>query len=238
MSLLQDFAMEILRKRIAVPPCRFPNSLLARHERSLTSSLQARLTGAASHLDQSVDTTVLPLCQSLIEAIGTRLAYEAAIASLQGDILDLFVASNFKKDPAWYALNEGLDGGTQSRMETEAAKRLLPHIDMLLEMLEVEPYVVAPIVSDERWNCYVDRLDTYGEMPIPTRSVISEIPSGFFVSEVPLTVNYDHSQADSLLIILWIFRFVQIVVVNSITDRAHFSFRPEIPLHNPTIVSL
>ena len=219
--------MEILRNRIAVPPCRFPDSLLAKHEHSLTSSLRARLADAATHRDLSVDTTVLPLCQSLIEAIGTRMAYEAAIESLQDDILDLFVASNFRKDPAWYALNEGLDGGTQSRMETEAAKKLLPRIDTLLEMLEVEPYVVAPIVSDERWNRYVNRLDTYGEMPTPTRSVISEITSGFFVSEVPLTVNYDHSQADSLLIIAcnsWIFFcFVQIVVVNS-TERAHFSF--------------
>jgi len=219
--------MEILRNRIAVPPCRFPDSLLAKHEHSLTSSLRARLADAATHRDLSVDTTVLPLCQSLIEAIGTRMAYEAAIESLQDDILDLFVASNFRKDPAWYALNEGLDGGTQSRMETEAAKKLLPRIDTLLEMLEVEPYVVAPIVSDERWNRYVNRLDTYGEMPTPTRSVISEITSGFFVSEVPLTVNYDHSQADSLLIIAcnsWIFFcFVQIAVVNS-TERAHFSF--------------
>jgi hypothetical protein len=186
MTFSQGFAMEILRKRISVPPYRNPNSLLARHEHSLTSSLRARLADATSHRDQSVDTTVLPLCQSLIEAIGTRLAYESAIGSLQDDILDLFVASNFRKDPAWYALNEGLDGGTQSRMETDAAKRLLPHIDMLLEMLEVEPYVVAPIVSDERWHCYVNRLDTYGEMPTPTRSVISEITSGFFVSEVSL----------------------------------------------------
>jgi len=167
--------MEILRKRIPVPPYRFPKSLLARHEHSLISSLQASLADAASHRDQLADTTVLPLCQSLIEAIGARLAYEAAVGSLQDDIMNLFVASNFRKDPAWYALNEGLDGGTQVRMETEAAKKLLPHIGMLLEMLEVEPYIVAPIVSDEKWNCYVNKLDTYGEMAIPTRSVICEL---------------------------------------------------------------
>ena len=93
--------MEILRKRIAVPPYRFPNSLLARHEDSLISSLRARLTDATSHRDQSVDTTVLTLCQSLIEAIGARLAYEAAVGSLQDDILNVFVASIFIKDPAW-----------------------------------------------------------------------------------------------------------------------------------------
>ena len=117
---------------------------------------------------------ILPFCP-FAKAIGARLAYEAAVGNLQDDIMNLFVASNFRKDPAWYALNEGLDGETQVRMETEAAKGLLPHIDMLLEMLEVEPYIVAPIVSDEKWNCYVNRLDTYGEMPTPTRFVICEL---------------------------------------------------------------
>ena len=229
--------MEILRNRIPVPPYHFPNSLLARHEHSLISSLRASLADAASHRDQSADITVLPLCQSLIEAIGARLAYEAAVGNLQDDITNLFVASNFRKDPAWYALNEGLDGGTQVRMETEAAKRLLPRIDILLEMLEVEPYIVAPIVSDEKWNRYVNRLDTYGEMLTPTRSVICEITSCFFVHEIFSIANCDYPQADSLLLInwnSWIFYLVQIVVINK-TERAHSSFQLFIPLRNTTI---
>ena len=107
-------------------------------------------------------------------------------------------------------------------METEAAKKLLPHIDMLLEMLEVEPYIVAPIVSDEKWNCYVNRLDTYGEMPTPTRSVISEITSRFFVHEVFLTANCDYSQADLLLTITcnsWIFGLFKLLL--SIEPNVH-----------------
>ncbi|KAF9443135.1 acyl-CoA dehydrogenase NM domain-like protein [Macrolepiota fuliginosa MF-IS2] len=157
------FAMDLLRQRIAVPPYLHPSSLLARYERSLITSLRASLADAVSYRDQSIDTAVLPLCQPLIEAIGARLAYEAASGSIDEDVLDLFVASTIRKDAAWYALNEGLDTGTQARMEAEAARKLLPRLDMLLDMLEVEPYVVAPIVSDAKWNRYVDSLDTYGE---------------------------------------------------------------------------
>ncbi|KAJ3568328.1 hypothetical protein NP233_g5786 [Leucocoprinus birnbaumii] len=155
------FAIDLLRNQVRVPPYLFPDSLLAKHERSLISSLRKSLAHAASHRDQTVETTILPLCQPLIEAIGARLAYDAASGSLHKDILDLYVASAFKKDPAWYALNEGFDTLTQARMETEAARKLLPRIHDLLEMLEVEPYVVAPIVSDDKWEKYVEKLDTY-----------------------------------------------------------------------------
>jgi hypothetical protein len=120
-----------------------------------------------------------------MEAIGVRMAYEAAHGSLEEDILDLFVASAIRKDPAWYALNEGLDTVGQVRMEAEAAKKLLPRVDMLLEMLEVEPYVVAPIVSDEKWNRYVDKLETYDDRrAIPTRSVILEVIGDIFAHEI------------------------------------------------------
>ncbi|PPQ65120.1 hypothetical protein CVT24_003011 [Panaeolus cyanescens] len=156
------FAIDLLRKRIAAPAYHQPDSLLARHERSLISSLRQSLANAATHRDGSVDTSVLPLCQALIEAIGARMAFDAASGILPEDIVNLFVASNIRKDSAWYALNEGLDGPTQVKMETEAAKKLLPRIDTLLEMLDVQPYVVAPIVSDEKWNHYVGTLDNYG----------------------------------------------------------------------------
>ncbi|KAF8873593.1 hypothetical protein CPB84DRAFT_1629132, partial [Gymnopilus junonius] len=65
--------------------------------------------------------------------------------------------------PAWYALNKSLDTATQIHKEVEAARKMLPWVDVLLEMLEVKPYVIAPIISDDKWNCYVDSFDTYGE---------------------------------------------------------------------------
>lgn len=176
--------MDLLRKRIVVPPYLYPNNVLARHEQSFISSLRTSLAGAAGHRDHSVETTVLPLCQPLIEAIGARMAYEAACGSLHDDILDLFVASTIRKDPAWYAVNEGLDTATQVRMETEAAKKLLPRIDMLLEMLEVGPYIVAPIISDTKWNRYIESLDTYGATPASMTSGISEVTNSFLSSKL------------------------------------------------------
>ncbi|KXN83885.1 Acyl-coenzyme A oxidase [Leucoagaricus sp. SymC.cos] len=168
------FTIELLRERVAVPPYLNPDSPLAKHERSLISSLQASPTHAFTHRDQSVEAMLLPRCQQLIETIGARVAFDSATsANLQKDILELFVASTIRQDAAWFALNEGLDTAAQIQMEVEAAKKLLPHIDTLLGMLEVEPYVVAPIVSDARWNSYVNSLETYGEPSFVT-SINSE----------------------------------------------------------------
>ncbi|KAF5319139.1 hypothetical protein D9619_008532 [Psilocybe cf. subviscida] len=165
------FAMDLLRGRITVPPYHNPDDLLSRHERSFISSLKSSLVEAKNRRDGSVDTSVLPLCQALIEAIGARMAFEAARDYLPEDILNLYVATTVRKDAAWYALHAGLDGAAQARMEAEAAKALLPRINALIDMLDIESYVVAPIVSDEQWSRYVNSLDEYGEVP----TVISKL---------------------------------------------------------------
>ncbi|PPQ72286.1 hypothetical protein CVT24_004675 [Panaeolus cyanescens] len=157
------FAMDLLRGRIVVPPYVYPHSLLAKHEKSMISSLRQSLSKHTNPRSELAEASLLPHCQALIEAIGARMAFESAQRHIDGDIVNLFVASQFKKDPAWYALNEGLDGMTQTQMEVDVAKKLLPRISDLLEMLEVEPYIVAPIVSNEEWIRYVDGLPGYGQ---------------------------------------------------------------------------
>jgi acyl-CoA oxidase len=49
-------------------------------------------------------------------------------------------------------------------MEVDAASALLPQLDQLLEQLDVEQYVVAPIVANQRWDRYVETLETHGEV--------------------------------------------------------------------------
>ncbi|KAF9057220.1 acyl-CoA dehydrogenase/oxidase [Panaeolus papilionaceus] len=156
------FAIDLLRNRIPIPTYQNPNTLLAQHERSLISSLRSSLAHTTSHRSPSIDTSILPLCQTLIEAMGARMAFESAIGVIDDDILNLFVASWVRRHGAWYAANcEGLDGMSQARLETEAAKKLVPRMGALLEMLDVEPYVAAPIVSDEEWEGYVGSLEGY-----------------------------------------------------------------------------
>lgn len=176
--------MDLLRGRITVPPYHNPDDLLSRHERSFISSLKSSLVEAKNRRDGSVDTSVLPLCQALIEAIGARMAFEAARDYLPEDILNLYVATTVRKDAAWYALHAGLDGAAQARMEAEAAKALLPRINALIDMLDIESYVVAPIVSDEQWSRYVNSLDEYGEVPTVIRSVSFKFPADFVIHQI------------------------------------------------------
>jgi acyl-CoA oxidase len=178
------FAMDLLRGRASVPLYRDHSSLLSRHERSLISFLKLSLASATNHRDGSIDTSVLPLCQALIEAIGARMAFEAACDRLPGEVMDLFLASTIRKDAAWYASNADLDGAAQARMEAEAARALLPRINILMDMLDIKPYVVAPIVSDEEWGYYVNSLEKYGEVPVVIRSVALSFTTRFVTHQL------------------------------------------------------
>lgn len=179
MVFLQGFAIDLLRGRVIVPSYQDTDSLLSRHEQSLTSSLKLSLLNAVKSHDGSLDTAVLPLCQAVIEAIGARMAFEAAYDHLPKGVLDLFVASNVRKDAAWYALNADLDGPAQTQMEAEAARALLPRINALMDLLDIEPYVVAPIASDEQWIHYVNSLDVYGDAPRILRYGVPSLTSRF-----------------------------------------------------------
>jgi len=48
--------------------------------------------------------------------------------------------------------------------EACAIDAVFPRLEKYLARMDVEPYVVAPISSDEKWKLFVDRLPTFGEM--------------------------------------------------------------------------
>ncbi|EEB96268.1 hypothetical protein MPER_04623, partial [Moniliophthora perniciosa FA553] len=90
-------------------------------------------------------------------------AYESAIAAnVDQGILDLFIASAMKLDPAWYSEFAGISRGDQHRMEVDCAMALLPQLESLLVKLDVQEYITAPIVSDRSWNAFVNSLQTLG----------------------------------------------------------------------------
>lgn len=97
-----------------------------------------------------------------MEAIGHRMAYDAAVAQgVRPALVDLYVANVVKQDPAWYAENAGLGRAAQLAMETRAQDAVLPILGELIQEMDVFAYVNAPLVSDERWDAFVDRLRTY-----------------------------------------------------------------------------
>ncbi|KAI0738401.1 acyl-CoA dehydrogenase NM domain-like protein [Daedaleopsis nitida] len=153
---------EILIDRYEMPPSTNPDSLLARHEAGLLSDLRELVRDLGQHRCSEVNRLVLPYCQPTMEAIGHRMAYDAAVAAgVRPCLIDLYVAQVVKLDPAWYAEHAGLGKRAQQEMETRAMDAVLPILGELVKEMDVFPYVTAPIVSDERWSAFVDELKVF-----------------------------------------------------------------------------
>ena len=160
---LTGFAMELLLGRLEVLPTSNPESLLHRHEQSLISYLRAILSTSGRH-NPKTEAILLPQCQSLIEAIGHRMAYDAAVdQGLDQHLIDTYVSHVISVDPSWYSEEAGISRAQQKKMELESATASFKHLKLLLERLDVDSYVAAPMVSDERWCAYERSLKTYSQ---------------------------------------------------------------------------
>lgn len=149
-----ELAIEVLLGRFELPPARYPECLLAQHEAGLFDLYRNQLSQAAHHRDDSVNRLVLPICRPLVEAIGHRMAYEAARDSQFVDkpLLDLFEATAVRLDAAWYSDNVALGLWDQQMMEERAATAAAKNLERYLEETNAEPYVYAPISSGKRWS--------------------------------------------------------------------------------------
>ena len=121
---------------------------------------------SGSHRERQVESTVIPLCVPLIQAIGHRMAYDAAIeASVDPALIDIYFASAILSDPAWYSETKDpavhLPRSRQLEMQLDACTRGVGRLEEWLDKLGVEPYVLAPIVSDEKWDAYEQMLDAF-----------------------------------------------------------------------------
>ncbi|EMD32148.1 hypothetical protein CERSUDRAFT_119122 [Gelatoporia subvermispora B] len=151
-------ATELVLGRYSMPPPDNPTSLLARHEAGLMDEARQVLADI-KHNSADINRLLLPRCQPLVEAIGHRMAYDAAVAAgVMPSVIDLYVANIVKLDPAWYSENATLPRHAQDQMAAKAMDEVLPHLPSLIRDMDVLPYIRAPIVSDERWSAFVDTL--------------------------------------------------------------------------------
>ncbi|EMD35928.1 hypothetical protein CERSUDRAFT_156666 [Gelatoporia subvermispora B] len=154
-------AIDLLKGLYALPPPSNPSSPLARHEAGLMEEARSIVLNATRSKSDG-NRLLLARCFPLIESIGHRMAYEAAVAAkVMPSLLDLYVSSVMKLDPAWYSENLGLPRAAQELMEAKAADEVLPHLTSLIRDMDVLPYVSAPIASDEHWRAFVDTLPVY-----------------------------------------------------------------------------
>ncbi|KZT68534.1 acyl-CoA dehydrogenase NM domain-like protein [Daedalea quercina L-15889] len=158
------FATELLLKRYAVPNTDDPASLLAKHEVGLFEEMSGQLAGMKSHRSPDFDRLILPECLHLVQAVGHRMAYDAAVAAdVDPCLINLYVASCVKLDAAWYVEKLGLSRAEQRSMESDAVDVVFERLQGFLDQMDVEPYISAPLISDESWSRYVDNLVTFGD---------------------------------------------------------------------------
>lgn len=148
-----------------MPPPRTPTSYIAQHEFSLFSEAQALLQQSAkgNHRSANFNRDVLPLALPLVEAIGYRMAFEAAQqANVDIKLLKLYECTVIREDSAWYAEKGGLCRNVQQEMEAQAADALLPHLEKIMQESGLQDYCNAPMTSKDLWNEFVSGLESFG----------------------------------------------------------------------------
>ncbi|KAL1945615.1 hypothetical protein VTO73DRAFT_1617 [Trametes versicolor] len=162
LGLVIRLVNELLLGRYTLPPPSNSTSLLALHEAGLFADLHRIVKSATHHRSDEVNGRILPHCLPMMEAIGHRMAYDAAVAQgVRPALVDLYVANVVKLDAAWYVENTELARAAQEEMETRAVDAVLPMLGELVQEMDVFAYVNAPIVSNERWDAFAGGLETY-----------------------------------------------------------------------------
>ncbi|KZT69853.1 acyl-CoA dehydrogenase NM domain-like protein [Daedalea quercina L-15889] len=156
-------ANELLLGRYSMPASKHPDCLLSRHEAGLLAECRALLArSGGNHRHESIARLMLPLCLPLTQAIGHRMAYEAALdAGLEKALLDLYEAGVVLQDPAWYSEHAALPRWQQFEMEDRAITAALPRLEEYLAETGTEPYAVSPILTEESWKNYLDDLPLF-----------------------------------------------------------------------------
>lgn len=149
------------------------------HEAGLFEELQKQLNSMPSHRSPQFERYNLPSSVSLVTAIGHRMAYDAAVdAKIDPALVDLYQTSCIKTDSAWYVEKLGLSRFAQREMEIRAIDGVFPRLEEFLGQMNLDPYVTAPIISDEKWQQYVSKLPTFSS---PTLTQARDNPNTFLV---------------------------------------------------------
>lgn len=124
----------------------------------------AELGGYQNHRGQDFNRHILPRCRPLIEAIGHRMAYEAARdAGVCPKVVHLFEMMCLATDLICWDVPEPRTTITPAFHDAlvEAYDDVLP--DMLKEVRgsEANAYITAPIASEESWTEFVQQLPVF-----------------------------------------------------------------------------
>ncbi|KAH8422380.1 putative acyl-CoA oxidase [Aspergillus melleus] len=156
-------ASELLLGRYQLSPPQSPTSLVAQHESGLfTEAREYLLSIGGFHRSEKFNRNILPLSLPLVQAVGHRMALEAAQnAGIDPKLLELYEAGVIREDSAWYSEQGGLSRKTQFEMEAKAADALLPDLDGLVQDTGSPAYSYAPMSSEGLWDGFVEGLESF-----------------------------------------------------------------------------
>ncbi|KAE9387278.1 acyl-CoA dehydrogenase NM domain-like protein [Gymnopus androsaceus JB14] len=155
---------EILLGRYCLPASTHPSSPLSLHEKAVLLECQKKLGNMNSHRNQDFNRFILPRCQPIVEAIGHRMTYDAAIdAHLDTTIVNLYMITAMKQDPGWYIENLGFTSSALKDMEYKALSASLPRLQDWMDATGYAnvQWLTAPIVTSEKWSQFVDELAVF-----------------------------------------------------------------------------
>ncbi|KHO01645.1 Acyl-CoA dehydrogenase/oxidase [Metarhizium album ARSEF 1941] len=167
LALCSRLVLELLLGRCSIPKARNPTSLLARHEygvwREAAGQAKAIMGTEGSNRNELLDAMILLRCRKLVQAVGHRMAYEAALESstVTVEMLRLYEATCMLKDPGWYVENTKFTSSKLDEHHAMAVRALLPSLDKLLDESGAAAWVTSPILSEQRWTDFVGKLAEY-----------------------------------------------------------------------------
>ncbi|KAK2051143.1 putative acyl-CoA oxidase [Colletotrichum caudatum] len=161
-------ASELLTNKYRLPRATIPTGPLALYENGLIEEVMGQMKPASgspgSLRSTSYNHSVLPRCRTIVEAIGQRMAYEAAQAQdgIAPEVLDLFEKSCIQEDPSWFVEH---GSGTRSALQNSEDKaycNLLPLLPSLVERANATAYITAPLIEERAMEEFIKGLPSFG----------------------------------------------------------------------------
>ncbi|KAK0209245.1 acyl-CoA oxidase [Desarmillaria ectypa] len=158
--------------RYSVPETLNATSLLAQHESAILNKYAA-MVKEYGHRGDHYRSFILPQSQTIIESIGHRMAYDAAVTQgMPQALIDVYECYAIKKDVGWYIETGVLTQDQVASIEDRAMKAAFPHMSEWVDGMGVSDYLKAPILSEDRWDKFVGSLPSIGVEEKGTTDVI------------------------------------------------------------------
>lgn len=160
LDLFPGLASELLLGRYEINTPKYPETPLARHERGIFEEMRSISHKLAhKHRGEEFNRSLLPRCMALVEAMGHRMAYEAAVdAGVDSSLLRVYEAGAILLDLSWYTENWVFTRQQAYEREEIALTEAFAKLDTILDATGAKDYAFAAIASEPAWKNFVAQL--------------------------------------------------------------------------------